>query len=88
MKMRTIDIAHKVDEYFLEDEFHIDIVKCGGVSVLKITSTKVNGSIEFCRVGDIVGFKINDNEIEISLSDSDKILSPYIGKRLFISLFH
>lgn len=83
--MKIIDIARELDNLFFEESYTVKIAKSGEVSNIILNDTLGN-EIEFCRVGESHVIKLNGDLHKITKSEFENIFSPYLGKRLFISL--
>lgn len=83
--MKILNIAKALDVFFYENEYQMQVIKSGQVSVIHIKNN-IGGEIEFCKVGSAYGVKLDGNEIELTLSEFENLLRPYLGGRIFVSI--
>lgn len=85
--MNILELAKVIDHIFIQDEFVLNTQKAGNVSSI-LLYTLDGKRVEFCKVGGIYGVKINDEEFEVKSNEFENLLSPYLGKRMFLQLMN
>lgn len=85
--MSILELAKNIDNLLIQDEFVLTIQKAGGVASILVHPLN-NDQIEFCKVGGIYAVKINDEELQLTSNEFENLLSPYLGKRMFLQLMN
>lgn len=85
--MNILELAKTIDNSLSQDEFILTVQKAGAVSTVIIKPT-VGKIVEFCKVGGVYGVRINDEEFELRSNEFENLLSPYLGKRMFLQLMN
>ncbi|MED6004895.1 hypothetical protein [Klebsiella pneumoniae] len=85
--MNILELAKTIDNSLSQDEFVLTTQKVGEVASVLI-SPKSGSKIDFCRVGGAYGVKINNEEFELRANEFESLLSPYLGKRMFLNLMN
>lgn len=85
--MNILELAKIIDNSLVQDEFVLSVQKVGSVCTVLIKPTS-GTVVEFCKVGGVYGCKIKGDEFELRSSEFENLLSPYLGKRMFLQLMH
>lgn len=86
--MNTIELCNFVDDIFLSDGFNFEITKVELVTSITLVDGDDNEIINFSRINQSFAYEIDERINHIDRMELENILSPYIGKRLFVSLFY